>query len=90
MPLQRRLPKFGFRNPNRVEYAPSQPLCRAWLKGRDRGKCSRVGCWFLYTKMPKSSYLVWENLPPGKDLVHAASESATEAVEKAGGELVIL
>ena len=26
MPIQRRLPKFGFKNINRVEYAPGQPL----------------------------------------------------------------
>lgn len=40
MPLQRRVPKFGFKNINRVEYkATILRLSKLWLKLRNWRKC---------------------------------------------------
>ncbi len=91
MPVQRRLPKRGFKNPTRVEYAvfavgrlagaaAGTVVDRAWL--REHG--------VVRSKAPIKA------LAGGGDLtvaitvqVDAASEAAKQAVEKAGGKLVL-
>lgn len=93
MPLQRRLPKFGFRNPNRVEYAPVNLSSVEALaqKGVIEVSVAELAAAGLVHKDAKVKLLgMGELTTKVKISVHAASKSATEAVEKAGGELVIL
>ena len=88
LPLQRRLPKRGFKNPERVEYqvvnverlaqAPAGTVIdREWLKThklvRRRGPIKLLGGGTL----PKSLTIH----------VDAASATARQAVEAAGGKL---
>lgn len=93
MPLQRRLPKFGFRNPNRVEYAPVN-LCK--LEELAQKGITEIGVDELVAAglVHKDSLVkvlgMGELSSKVKLTVHAASKSAKEAIEKAGGELVIL
>lgn len=93
MPLQRRLPKFGFRNPNRVEYAPVNLSSVEALaqRGVIEVSVAELAAAGLVQKDAKVKLLgMGELTTKVKISVHAASKSATEAVEKAGGELVIL
>ena len=86
MPVQRRLPKRGFKNPTRVEYqvvnlgrltaAPAgTTVDRAWLEGqrlvRRPGPIKLLGSGTIKTALTVR--------------VEAASESARKAVEGAGG-----
>jgi large subunit ribosomal protein L15 len=95
MPLQRRVPKFGFKNPNRVEYRPVN-LARI-AEYVEAGKL---------TETVTIADFVTSGLAGKNDLVkvlgngdleikltiqaHAASKSAVEKVEKAGGTLTII
>lgn len=90
MPLQRRVPKFGFKNINRVEY---KPLNLDVLQNLADSK----GVTEITPQLLKENGLVSKN-----DLVkilgrgelkakvsvkaHAFSKSAVEAIEKAGGQ----
>ena len=93
MPLQRRLPKFGFRNPNRVEYAPVnlgaiEALAQKGITEIGQAELVAAG---LVHKDDKVKLLGMGALTSKvKVTVHAASKSAKEAMEKAGAELVIL
>ncbi len=88
MPLQRRLPKRGFKNPDRVEYqvvqvgrlgqAPTgSTVDRAWLEGagmvRRRGPIKLLAGGELKTALTVK--------------VDAASQAARQAVEAAGGKV---
>lgn len=94
MPLQRRVPKFGFRNPNRVEYkAVNLDTLQALA---DEHKISDV----------TPEILAEHGLASKKDLVkilgrgelnaklkvsaHKFSESAKKAIEDKGGEATTL
>jgi large subunit ribosomal protein L15 len=88
MPLQRRLPKRGFKNPGRVEYqvvqvgrlgdAPSgATVDRAWLKGA--GIVRRPGPIKLLAGGEIKAALTVK--------VDAASEAARKAIEAAGGKV---
>ena len=95
MPLQRRVPKFGFVNPNRVDFRPVN--LRTISEFIEAGK--------LETKITVAD-LISAGLADDKDRVkllgtgdleskieievHAASKSASEKVEKAGGTVTIL
>lgn len=95
MPLQRRVPKFGFKNPNRVSYRPIN--VDRILEYVEAGKLS--------TSVTIAD-LIGAGLAGKKDLVkvlgsgdlevkleieaHAASGSAIEKVEKAGGTITII
>lgn len=94
MPLQRRLPKFGFRNPNRVQYAPvnlstltevSELLGITEISIEDLVKAGKVHKNALVKILGNGE--VKSGL---KISAHAASASAKEAIEKAGGEIVFL
>lgn len=86
MPIQRRLPKRGFKNPGRVEYqvvqvgrlaaAPAQTLVdRAWLAGRK-----------IVRGPAPVKLLAGGKLEVALTVrVDAASEAARRAVEAAGG-----
>lgn len=93
MPLQRRLPKFGFRNPNRVEYAPVNLIKLEELaqKGINEISVAELAAAGLVHKDARVKVLgMGELTSKVKVSVHAASKSAKEAIEKVGGELVIL
>lgn len=93
MPLQRRLPKFGFRNPNRVEYAPVNLGAIESLaqKGITEVGVAELAAAGLVHKDAKVKLLgMGELTSKVKISVHAASKSAKDAIEKVGGELVIL
>lgn len=93
MPLQRRLPKFGFRNPNRVEYAPVNigKLEELAQRGITEIGIAELAAAGLVHKDALVKVLGMGELTSKVKLsVHAASKSAKEAIEKAGGELVIL
>jgi large subunit ribosomal protein L15 len=91
MPIQRRLPKRGFKNPTRVEYevvnvgrlaavAAGTTVDRAWLESnrivRRPGPIKLLGSGELKTALTVK--------------VEAASEQARKAVEGAGGKLELL
>ncbi len=92
MPLQRRVPKFGFKNHNRVEYKPINLDTLQELAEKTKAKKVDV------------ELLISNGLAGKKDLVkvlgrgelkakvevevHAFSKSAVEAIEKAGGKAV--
>lgn len=93
MPLQRRLPKFGFRNPNRVAYAPVNlgKLEEMAQKGiTEIGIPELVAAGVVHKDALVKVLGTGELTSKVKLTVHAASKSAKEAIEKAGGELVIL
>jgi len=93
MPLQRRVPKFGFKNINRVEYKPlNLDSIQALV---DETNVTLVDM----------DFLLQHGLASKKDLVkvlsrgelttaveihaHAFSSSAKEAIEKAGGKAIV-
>jgi len=94
MPLQRRIPKFGFRNINRVEYSAI-----------NLDVLQQLASDLKVTKIDKQT-LIDKNLVGKKDLVkvlgrdevssslevhaHKFSESAKGAIEKAGGSANII
>ena len=95
MPLQRRIPKFGFKNPNRTEYRPVN--LRTVVEYIEAGKLTNkvTVADFVAAGLAKKNDLV--KLLGTGDLeskleieVHAASKSAVEKVEKAGGTLTII
>ncbi|MCH8568665.1 MAG: 50S ribosomal protein L15 [Balneolales bacterium] len=95
MPLQRRVPKFGFKNPFRKEYkAVNLDSIQTLI---DEGKLSenivladfaRVG---LVGKKDRIKVLGRGELKSGVSIeANAFSKSATEAIEKAGGSSKIV
>ena len=92
MPLQRRVPKFGFKNINRVEYKPLNLDSIQALVDETK------------TTVVDLNFLAEHGLVAKKDLVkilsrgeltsaveihaHAFSASAKEAIEKAGGKAI--
>jgi len=94
MPLQRRVPKFGFNNPNRVEY-------KAINLDTLQELIEKTNATIIDIEVLKQNGLVSKN-----DLVkilsrgelksnvevkaHAFSTAATEAIEKAGGKATVL
>lgn len=93
MPLQRRLPKFGFKNPFRVEYAPInlERLDQVFEDGAtvtperllEKGVLSKKG---LRVKVLARGQI-------SKKLTvsaHAFSQKAKEAIENAGGSVTVI
>ena len=91
MPVQRRLPKRGFKNPTRVEYsvfplgrlvqvAADTVIDRAWL--RDNG--------VVRSRNPIKVLAGGGELKVAVTVqVDAASDAAKQAIEKAGGKLLL-
>jgi large subunit ribosomal protein L15 len=88
MPIQRRLPKRGFKNPDRVEYQPlnlgqlaaataGTVINRAWLK--QQGIVRRPGPIKLLGRGSVKAALTIQ--------VDAASATARQAIEAAGGRV---
>ena len=93
MPLQRRLPKFGFRNPNRVEYTPVNLGAIEVLAQKgitEIGQAELVAAGLVHKDDKVKLLGMGELTTKVKVAVHAASKSAKEAMEKAGAELVLL
>lgn len=88
MPIQRRLPKFGFKNFNRVEYKPLnldtlQALADKGITEINPDVLKNNG---LVSKNDRIKILGRGELKTSlKVTVHAFSKSAAEAIEKAGG-----
>lgn len=95
MPLQRRIPKFGFKNPNRVEYRALN--LQTVIDFIEAGKLSEsislsdIVAIGLAGKNERVKLLGDGDLSSKIEIeVHAASKSASEKVEKAGGTLTII
>jgi large subunit ribosomal protein L15 len=96
MPLQRRIPKFGFKNINRVEYQPVNLKALQLLVDNKKIKKGTVNI----------NVLIENGLVGKNDLVkilgsgelktalkveaHKFSKSAQEMIEKSGGEVKVL
>ena len=94
MPLQRRVPKFGFKNINRVEYKAVNLDVLAGLT-EDGGTTTLDNAFFvkagLASKNAKIKVLGRGELTKALEVhAHAFSKSALEAIEKAGGKAVAL
>jgi large subunit ribosomal protein L15 len=94
MPLQRRVPKFGFTNINRVEYKGInldvlQSLLESGaVTSMDQSYFVAAG---LVSKNAKIKILGRGELTTALEVhAHAFSKSAVEAIEKAGGKVVTL
>lgn len=95
MPLQRRIPKFGFKNPNRIENrAVSVSTVAEFIEA---GKLSNTITLAdliaagLVHKKDRVKLLANGDLSVKFSIeVHAASKAAVEKVEKAGGSVNIL
>jgi len=94
MPLQRRVPKFGFTNINRVEYKGiNLDVLQGLLEGSavtsmDQSYFVAAG---LVSKNAKIKILGRGELTTALEVhAHAFSKSAVEAIEKAGGKVVTL
>lgn len=94
MPLQRRVPKFGFKNINRVEYkALNLDSIQALV---DKTSVTVVDVETLYNNglVAKTDLVKVLNRGELKAAVevkvHAFSKTAAEAIEKAGGKAVTL
>ncbi|MDW7694989.1 50S ribosomal protein L15 [Flammeovirgaceae bacterium SG7u.111] len=92
MPLQRRVPKFGFTNPNRVEYKPVNLAKIQELI--EKHNISELGLEELVTfgvvaKKDRVKILSSGELSSAVEITaHAFSASAKEAIEKAGGKAI--
>lgn len=93
MPLQRRVPKFGFNNPTRVEYkAVNLDLIQELVK--DTG-VTVVSMAFMHDHGLANKRDLIKVLNRGELTValevhaHAFSATAKEAIEKAGGKVMI-
>ncbi len=96
MPLQRRIPKFGFKNINRVEYKPVNLSKLQELIDSNKVKKGIINAESLISNgLVKKNDLV-KILGNGdlKDAVkieaHKFSKSAQEKIEKSGGEVKLI
>ncbi|GAA4377167.1 50S ribosomal protein L15 [Hymenobacter koreensis] len=94
MPLQRRIPKFGFKNINRVEYkAINLDVLQAL---NEKGQTTLMDSEYfvsngLASKNAKIKVLGRGEVSTALEVhAHAFSKSAVEAIEKAGGKAVTL
>ena len=94
MPIQRRVPKKGFKNINREEYAPInlekvQAMVDKYnITEFSPADLSRFG---ICAKTDKIKLLARGEIKTAVTLnIHAASESAKSAIEKAGGKINLI
>lgn len=94
MPLQRRVPKFGFKNINRVEYKGINLDVLQALNEKSQAATMDVAYFVsngLVSKNAKIKVLGRGELTAALEVhAHAFSQSAIEAIEKAGGKAVTL
>lgn len=93
MPLQRRLPKFGFNNINRVEYKAINLDTLQNLADATNAKTIDLGLLYSNGLIAKSDLVKilgrGEFTAAVEVRVNAFSKSAVEAIEKAGGTAVV-
>jgi large subunit ribosomal protein L15 len=94
MPLQRRVPKFGFKNFNRVEFAPvnldviSSLVIDQDVKVVDLSFLHAHG---LISKNDKVKVLGRGEITSAVEIhAHAFSKTASDSIEKAGGRIVLI
>ena len=95
MPLQRRIPKFGFKNINRLEYQPINLDKLQSLYDKKKIKKTADLNSFIENGFARKNDLIKilgnGNLTVSlKISAHKFSKSAKEAIEKAGGEITLL
>ena len=94
MPLQRRVPKFGFNNINRVEYKGINLDVLQTLAEKNSTSTMDAAYFAsngLVSKTAKIKVLGRGELTQALEVhAHAFSKSAIEAIEKAGGKAVTL
>jgi large subunit ribosomal protein L15 len=96
MPLYRRIPKRGFKNPFRREFAVINvgDLARCFPQGGEVGPDALVGAGLLGTKASHLVKVLGDGeLPAGPGLTvraHAFSKSAAAKIEAAGGRAEVL
>ena len=95
MPLQRRIPKFGFKNINRLEYQPINLDKLQLLYDKKKIKKTVDLNSFIENGFARKNDLIKilgnGNLTVSlKISAHKFSKSAKEAIEKAGGEITLL
>ena len=93
MPLQRRIPKFGFKNINRVEYKPVNLNSLQLLVDNKKIKKKTIDIKTLIENgfVGKNDLVKilgnGEIKSPGTVEAHGFSQTAVKAIEKAGGEI---
>lgn len=94
MPLQRRVPKFGFKNINRMEYKGINLDALTSLNEKNSTSTMDVAYFVsagLVSKNAKIKILGRGEVTTALEVhAHAFSKSAVEAIEKAGGKAVTL
>ncbi len=96
MPLQRRIPKFGFKNINRVEYQPINLNVLQLLVDNKKIKKGTIDFNVLFENGLVGKNDLVKILGSGelktalKVEAHKFSKSAKEQIEKSGGEVKIL
>ena len=96
MPLQRRIPKFGFKNINRVEYQPVNLNALQLLVDNKKIKKGTIDFNVLFENGLVGKNDLVKILGSGelktalKGEAHKFSKSAKEQIEKSGGEVKIL
>ncbi|HCR16993.1 MAG TPA: 50S ribosomal protein L15, partial [Candidatus Latescibacteria bacterium] len=92
MPLQRRLPKIGFNNPNKVVFQPVNldDIARKGLTGKITPEALRAAGLIRSTKRPIKLLGRGEITEALQVQVHAASTSASDKIVKAGGTVEII
>ena len=93
MPLQRRVPKFGFKNINRVEYSAINldVLQNLAAQGTTTFSFDTFRTHGLASKNDQIKVLGRGELTSAIEVsAHAFSKSAVEAIEKAGGKVITL
>tara|TARA_B100000242_G_C43035728_1_gene482869 strand:- start:223 stop:678 length:456 start_codon:yes stop_codon:yes gene_type:complete len=96
MPLQRRIPKFGFKNINRVEYQPVNLNALQLLVDNKKIKKGTIDFNVLFENGLVGKNDLVKILGSGelktalKVEAHKFSKSAKEQIEKSGGEVKIL
>ncbi len=87
MPLQRRLPKFGFKNPHRVEYevVNLSSLEKKFEAGAAVDEAALRSAKLIRTKKPVKLLANGSLTKALTVKVHAASKTAVEKVKAAGG-----
>ena len=96
MPLQRRIPKFGFKNINRVEYQPINLDALQSLVDNKKVKKKTIDInTLIENRLVSKNDLVkilgrGDLSSPIKVEAHKFSETAKKAIEKAGGEIKII
>jgi large subunit ribosomal protein L15 len=94
MPLQRRIPKFGFKNPNRIEYKAINLDTIQGLVDASKEQAITIELLVangLVGKNDLVKVLGRGDLTAKVDVsAHKFSTTASESIEKAGGKVVIV